>query len=220
MILEIDNVELWFKDKRILHGIYLKAKKGEVTGILGSNGSGKSCLLKIIFGHLTPKYKLIRIDNKPITKAFYKTKLVAYLPQQHFFPKNLKIKKLFKFLKVDWQEFSSLFSGFSKYHNSKINKLSGGEQRVIETYLVLKGPHKIVLLDEPFSHLSPHYIECFINLINTIKSSKIIILTDHIYQHIINISDKLYLLENGYSREINDLEDLKFYKYVSENTIL
>ena len=66
MILEIDSIELYFKQVRILHGIYLKAETGYVTGILGSNGSGKSCLLSIIFGNLQPKYKCIRINNKLI----------------------------------------------------------------------------------------------------------------------------------------------------------
>ena len=59
MILEIDNVELYFSTKRVLGGIYLKAETGKTTGILGSNGSGKSCLLNIIFGTLKSKYKLI-----------------------------------------------------------------------------------------------------------------------------------------------------------------
>ena len=81
MIFEIDNVELYFKEKRILNGIYLKAETGKVTGILGSNGCGKSCLLNIAFGNLKPKYKLIRVNNKPILKPLYQTKLAAYLPQ-------------------------------------------------------------------------------------------------------------------------------------------
>jgi len=86
LILEIDNVELYFKEKRILNGIYLKGETGKVTGILGSNGCGKSCLLNIIFGNLKPKYKLVRVNSKPILKPLYQTKLVAYLPQYHFVP--------------------------------------------------------------------------------------------------------------------------------------
>ena len=104
MILEIDNVELNFKSKRILSGIYLKAETGTVTGILGNNGCGKSCLLNIIFGNLQPKYKLIRIDSKPILKPLYQTKLIKYLPQHKFLP-NLKLCTLFKLFKVSWKGF-------------------------------------------------------------------------------------------------------------------
>ena len=57
MIFEIDNVELYFDDKAILKAAYVKAETGKVTGLLGRNGSGKSSLLKILFGSLKPKYK-------------------------------------------------------------------------------------------------------------------------------------------------------------------
>ena len=60
MILEIDNVELYFSNKRILNGIYLKAETGKVTGILGCNGSGKSCLMNIIFYR---PFKIIYVDK-------------------------------------------------------------------------------------------------------------------------------------------------------------
>lgn len=63
MVFELDNVELFFKNKRILNGIYLKAEIGKVTGILGRNGYGKSSLLTIFFGGLKPKYKLLRINK-------------------------------------------------------------------------------------------------------------------------------------------------------------
>ena len=98
MIIEIDNVELYFKNKTILRGIYLRAETGNVTGILGSNGSGKSCLLNIAFGNLKSKYRLIRINNKPILKPLYQTKQASCLPQHHFIPNKMKIKAAFKLL--------------------------------------------------------------------------------------------------------------------------
>lgn len=61
MILEIDNIELAFDQKKILNGIYVKFETGEITGLLGKNGCGKTSLLEIIFGTLKPKYKNIRI---------------------------------------------------------------------------------------------------------------------------------------------------------------
>jgi ABC-type cobalamin/Fe3+-siderophores transport system ATPase subunit len=50
MIIELDSVELYFDKRRILNGIYLKAETGKITGLLGRNGCGKSCLLQILFG--------------------------------------------------------------------------------------------------------------------------------------------------------------------------
>ncbi|WP_435314560.1 ATP-binding cassette domain-containing protein [Cellulophaga fucicola] len=70
MIVEIDNVELFFGQKIILSAIYLKGETGSVTGILGKNGCGKTSLLKILFGNLSPKNKNIRIDGKHQKKLY------------------------------------------------------------------------------------------------------------------------------------------------------
>lgn len=215
MIIEIDNIELYFKEKRILNGVYLKAETGKVTGLLGSNGCGKTSLLKIVFGDLKPKYKLIRINSKPVLKPLYQTKLVSYLPQYNFIPNNLKIKNAFKFYHVNWEDFITVFKQFQIYKNSKINRLSGGERRLIEAYLIIKNNSKIVLLDEPFSHLSPLHIDAVKSLIEEEKQRKIIIITDHMYRHIIDSSNSIYLLKNGCSKLINNIHELEDYKYLS-----
>ena len=219
MIFEIDNVELYFKDKRILNGIYLKANTGKVTAVLGSNGSGKSCLMQITFGSMKAKYKLVRIDNKPILKPLYLTKLVKFLPQHHLIPNFFKIITAFKSYDVNWNEFASQFEAFSIFKNYKINKLSGGERRVIETYLILKSNSKLVLLDEPFSHLAPLYIEQIKTLITQEKKHKAIIISDHMYKHIIDVSDEIYLLKNGCTKHIKNLLELEDYKYLSEGSL-
>ncbi|MGB1308873.1 MAG: ATP-binding cassette domain-containing protein [Oceanihabitans sp.] len=215
MILEIDNVELSFGTKRILSGIYLKGETGKVTTILGSNGCGKSCLLQVIFGSLNPKYKLVRLNKKPILKPLYLTKKVSFLSQHGFVPKGLKLITVFKFLKVSWNEFAVTFNSFEAYKNKKVKLLSGGERRIVETYLILKGKSNIVLLDEPFSHIAPLYIEKIKLLITEVKKQKVIIITDHMYQHVIELADSIYLLKDGHSKLINDLKDLEFYNYLN-----
>ena len=219
MIFELDNVELYFKNKRILNGIYLKAETGKVTAILGSNGCGKSCLLNIAFGNLKPKYKLIRLDNKPLFKPLYSTGFVKYLPQNNFMPSGMKLAFVFKLHKLDWAIFTEKFEAFTKYKNSKFKDLSGGERRLIETYIILKSDSKIVLLDEPFSHLSPLYIEIVKEMIATEKQRKMIIISDHMYRHIIESADTIYLLKNGATKKIKNLTELQDYKYISEGNL-
>ncbi len=219
MILEIDNVELYFKNKTILNGIYLKAETGKVTGILGSNGCGKSCLLQIIFGSLKPKYKLIRIDNSPILKPLFQTNLVKYLPQHVLIPKNLSLKHIFKLYDVEWQEFITIFEEFKLCEPFKSKQLSGGQVRLVETYIVLKSPSKIILLDEPFSHLAPLHIEKISTIIDEEKVNKAIIITDHFYNNIIESSDNIYLLKNGATKLIDNLLELEDYKYLSQGSL-
>jgi len=220
MLLEIDNIELYFKNKRILNGIYLKAETGKITGILGRNGCGKSSLLDIVFGNLKPKYKLIRIDKKPILKPLYKTNLINYLPQYNAVPKWIKLKNLFDWFKVDWDEFANRFEEFRKHRNQKIDELSGGERRFIETYIVLKGKNKIAFLDEPFNGISPLLIEHIKTIIDEEKATKIIVLTDHRYENVIEITDTLYLLNNGSSKAINKLSELEDYGYLNYGNLV
>ncbi|WP_400077228.1 ATP-binding cassette domain-containing protein [Winogradskyella sp. R77965] len=219
MIFELDNVELYFKNKRILNGIYLKAETGQVTAILGRNGSGKSCLLDIAFGSLKPKYKLIRIDNKPLLKPLYSTGLVKYLPQYNFIPNGMKLSFIFKLYNLDWAIFIKNFEEFSVYENSKFKALSGGERRILETYIVLKSKSQIAILDEPFSHLSPLHIETVKQMIAEEKPHKAIIISDHMYQHIIDTSNTIYLLKNGTTKKIDNLIELEDYKYLSEGSL-
>jgi ABC-type multidrug transport system ATPase subunit len=215
MIFEIDNIELSFKEKRILNGIYIKAETEQITGLLGRNGCGKTSILNILFGNLLPKYKLIRIDNKPILKPLYRTKLVGYLPQYQFISNHLKLKTVFKLFKVSWEIFISNFETFGHYYKTKFGKLSGGERRLIETYIILKSNTKLVLLDEPFSHLSPIHIEVIKHIILEEKQHKAIIVTDHMYKHILDIADTVYFIKNGNSRVINNVEELEDLNYLT-----
>jgi len=215
MIFEIDNIELSFKNKRILNGIYLKAETGQITGILGSNGCGKTSLLNILFGNLKPKYKLIRVNNKPILKPLYQTNLVSYLSQYHFIPKLLKLQTIFKLFKVSWNVFISHFESFGGYRKTKFEKLSGGEQRIIETYIILKSNAKLILLDEPFSHLSPIHIESIKTLIKEEKKHKAIVITDHMYKHILDLANTVYFIKNGNSKLLKNEEELVNFKYLN-----
>src|SRR5690606_38040587 len=139
----------------------------------------------------------------------------SYLPQHHLAPDQLQIKTLFLLMKLDWEEFISHFKNFHSYYNTKISRLSGGERRVIETYVVLKQEGDVVLLDEPFSNISPLHIDQIKKLISIEKTHKIIIITDHYYQDVIDICDSLYLLNNGCTKKIDKLEELEDYGYLN-----
>nr|WP_299070033.1 ATP-binding cassette domain-containing protein [uncultured Allomuricauda sp.] len=218
MILEIDNIELSFGSRKVLYGIYLSARQGEVTGILGRNGSGKTSLLKILFGNLKPKYKTIRVDGKNTKKSLFQSNSIAYLPQHRLLPKNLKVDTAFNLFNADWNKFIENFKSFEIYKKYRISQLSSGELRVLETYLIITKKKKIILLDEPFSFIAPVYIERFKEIINYEKKEKIILLTDHFYRDILEVSDTIYLLKDGYSKQINTQGDLVREGYVLPNS--
>ena len=216
-MLEVDNIELSFDGKKILWGIYLKAEKGKITSILGRNGCGKTSLLQIIFGSLTPKYATIRIDKTYIKSPLYRHHPISFLPQDALLPKNTSIIKAFEYYNVQWPEFISIFPNFQQYKTYKVHQLSSGEIRILETYLILKKEGDIILLDEPFSFIAPVHIEKIKMLLLEEKENKTILLTDHYYQEILAISDAIYMIQNGHSKPIADEEDLKNLGYLSFN---
>jgi lipopolysaccharide export system ATP-binding protein len=90
--LKVDSVELEFSGRKVLQSIFLNCKQGEVVGLLGRNGCGKSSLLKVIFGTLTPSHKYVTINDQFIRKGYLNNR-IAYLPQHNYLPAGIKIKK-------------------------------------------------------------------------------------------------------------------------------
>ncbi|UII75094.1 ABC transporter ATP-binding protein [Flagellimonas sp. HMM57] len=218
MVLEIDNIELNFGSKRILSGIYLKAIEGQVTGILGRNGCGKTSLLKILFGSLQPKYKTIRINGRNHKGKLYLSNNIAYLPQHQLLPNGIKVKKIFSLYREDWNRFTDYFDSFKIYKNHSVSELSSGEIRILETYLILNRDSKIIMLDEPFSFIAPIYVDIFKTMIQSKKKEKILIVTDHFYNDIMDIGDTIYLMKGGQSKLISSKDDLVRDGYLSSNS--
>lgn len=214
MVLEADNIELYFDDKRILYGIYLQVETGRITGVLGANGCGKTCLFRILFGDLKPKYSNIRVNGVWQSVPLYASGNTAFLPQEPMTPKELGLSTVFSLFGISWADFLSPFPEFSKYGKIKAGELSLGELRIVETYLILFSGRDIILLDEPFLHISPLNMERFIKLMEARKKNSAILISDHRYRTILSLSDTIYLLKDGYTTVIKDRNHLVLEGYI------
>ncbi|MGZ3831674.1 MAG: ATP-binding cassette domain-containing protein [Mucilaginibacter sp.] len=213
--LKVDSINPEFDGRKILQDVYLNCSKGEVIGLLGRNGSGKSSLLKIIFGLLKPAYKYVSINDRYV-KNGYVNNQIAYLPQQNYLPKGVKIKALAKMLVDDffWDEFTDE-QVYKNHADKTIGQLSGGELRILEMLLVIYNKADFILLDEPFTHISPIQTEYFKPIIRKCAQIKGIIVTDHQYRNVLEVSDKLILLHNGTTKHIKNVDELITYGYIS-----
>ncbi len=207
-ILEVDSIELEFNSRKILSDIYLKCETGKITGLLGRNGEGKTCLMNIITGSLEPQSKSIRFDSKMIINPLQKTELVLYLPQFNFIPKFLTLKNIFSDFNINFNEFATNFPQFKENYLSRIDSLSGGEKRLVEVYIIIKSKTQFLILDEPFSHIMPLHIEVIKEILHKEKLTKGILITDHMHRHITQISDYLYLLTNRKTHLTKSTQDL------------
>lgn len=213
--LEVDGIILEFGRKRILQDVYLKCDRGEVVGVLGRNGTGKSSLFKIISGDLIASSQFVRIDGKTCIGSKRSSEDIKYLPQYNFVPTHLTIKRLLKDFDVNWPDLTDNFPAFEKYYNSKLIDLSTGQRRIIELFVVLVSQSKFCILDEPFSQVMPIHVEIIKKLILREKLNKGIILSDHMYRHILDLSDKLYVINGGKAYLTKSIDDLETLGYLS-----
>jgi len=212
-LLEIDSVVLEFGYRRILQDVYLKSETGKVTGLLGRNGTGKSCLMKIMFGELIPNDKSMRINGNPLYTSDRSPKDLRYLPQNRFIPRSFTIERVFNDFKLDFSDLVTNFPEFKKYYKSKLINMSGGERRILEIYTILVSQTKFCMLDEPFSQVMPIHADKIKKLILREKVNKGIIITDHMYKYIIDISDVLYIINGGKTYLTKDIEDVEKLGY-------
>lgn len=212
-VLEADGIQLEFNGRKILSDIYIQCETGKITGLLGRNGQGKSCLMNIIYGSL-PCEKSVRFDRVSIKEPYKRTDLIRYLPQFHYLPKSLSLRRIFTDFELEYNAFVERFPEFKGRQRDSIGRLSGGERRLTEMYVLIKSKSRFVMLDEPFTQLTPIQIEKVKLLLLEEKENKGLFITDHIYKHVIDISHSIYVLAYGKTHNTKDITDLERLGYI------
>ncbi|HEX8563769.1 MAG TPA: ATP-binding cassette domain-containing protein [Flavobacterium sp.] len=214
-ILEIDSIQKSFDYKKVLTDVYLRCQTGEIIGLLGRNGSGKSVMLKIVCGLLSANFKFVRINGAKATTD-YLIKEIAYLSQNNFIPQHLTVQKVI-LLSICLEEQKNFKDNpfITTIINRRINELSGGELRFLEIMIVLSNRASSVLLDEPYNGLSPLMIEQVNSVIVERSKIKGIIITDHNYTNILALSTKLVVMRSGKLYHLNDNKELTRYGYLN-----
>ncbi|NQY30005.1 MAG: ATP-binding cassette domain-containing protein [Flavobacteriaceae bacterium] len=216
--LHVDSINKSYDNNKILSDIFLTCKKGEIVGLIGRNGSGKSTLLKIIFGIEKCEHKFIQIGDKVINNIASRRTLINYLPQENFLPNNIKIKSLINLFQPKENRHELVNNDYIKpLLHKKNQELSGGEKRIVEILLIIHSNAEFILLDEPFNGVSPIVRTYIINYIRKIKSSKGFIITDHDYENVINLADKIMFLKDGVLKEVINQKQLVDSGYLTQN---
>ena len=214
-LLEIDSVVKSFDMHVVLTDIYLKCRTGDIIGMLGRNGTGKSTLMKIVFGTLRADTKFIRIDGKVYNQPYKTINEICYLPQDSFLPKHLSIEKTIE-LYLGKNQVQNFLEDpiLNKLNTSKISYLSGGELRYLEIKLLLHTDCKFILLDEPFNGVSPILVGEIKKLILKTSEFKGIILTDHDYRNVLDVANQFCMIYDRGIKRIDDKEELVRWGYI------
>ncbi len=207
--------------------VEMEIKEGEFVSIYGNSGSGKSTLLNLISGLVKPDSGIIKYDN---TTWFDKEKRlnlkpqnreIGYLFQEHRIFPNMSVRQNIEFVldkknayKNEVDEFL-LLTGLKKYEKLNAKKLSGGQkQRLALARAIVRKP-KIFLLDEPLSSLDFEIKSMMRDKISEIHKiyKPTIIMVSHSIKEIVNVSDRIFFMENGKITMQKKIDDMKLLKY-------
>jgi len=217
--LVIQNIEKKYGAKKVLSNLSFKCKKGEVIGLLGLNGAGKTSLMKILTGfnlNWTGNISLNGIDLKKSLKDVQQ--LTGYLPENNPLYEDLLVieylKLTSKLYRVKNPDINKIIhsTGLSNYKHHKIGKLSKGyKQRVGLAASIIHKP-ELLILDEPMTGLDPKQILEIRKLIKELGKKKIIILSSHILNEVESLCSRIILIHEGKLILDSSIKKLKLNK--------
>ena len=210
-ILAAKNISKSFDGRVILRKIDINLNQGEMLGLLGSNGAGKSTFMNIVLGLLKCNFGDIFLGNTKITHLpiHERSKLgIAYLPQQTaifrgltVYENLLGVAQIVKKKPDDQRQIvENLLAEFSITHlrDVKATALSGGERRRCEIARCLITNPKVLLLDEPFAGVDLLSIQDIKGLLLKLQRRKTsLIITDHNASQLLSVVDRAYVVANG-----------------------
>ena len=211
MILRAENIQKIYGSRKVVKGISLEVKQGEIIGLLGPNGAGKTTSFYMIVGMIKPNHGKIFLNDEEITEdAMYKRaqKGIGYLAQEASVFRKLSVEdnimSVLQFTNLSKKEqkikLEALIDEFNIGHvrKNRGDLLSGGERRRTEIARALANDPKFLLLDEPFAGVDPIAVEDIQSIISVLKKKNIgILITDHNVQETLAITDRTYLMFEG-----------------------
>lgn len=218
-MMHVDSVVKSYGLRMILSDVFLTCEKGEIIGLFGRNGSGKSTLLKIIFGAIPADSKFIKVGDKIIREISDSYKIIKYLPQNSFLPYQIKVGTAIDFYCGQNAEIVKRLHLIKPFLSRRIKELSFGEIRLTEIFMLVFSEAEFVLLDEPFSKLSPVVKEEIVEIIKDQSSHKGFVITDHDYENILSVSTRIGIIQDGGTYAIKNVSDFQLYEYFSRSIL-
>lgn len=210
-VLKAERVTKSYNGRRVVDGVNLEVKGGEVVGLLGPNGAGKTTTFHMMVGLVHPDQGKVFLNGGDLTSApiYQRARAgLSYLPQQSSVFRRLTVEEnLLAILETldlseeEQKERSKVLMrmlGISHLAQHKAYTLSGGERRRVEIARALVLSPFFILLDEPFTGVDPIAVAEIQKIIRQLTNSGIgILLTDHNVRETLGICDRAYILNEG-----------------------
>jgi len=206
-VLSVQDLQAWYGESHILHGINFNVNAGEVVTLLGRNGAGKTTTLKSIMGIIGKRTGSVRFDGKEIIRST-SDKIarmgVAFCPEERGIfasldvRENLMLPPIVRSGGLTLDQIFELFPNLKERLNSQGTKLSGGEQQMLAIARILRTGARFLMLDEPTEGLAPVIIQQIGHTISRLKSEGFtILLVEQNFRFASTVADRFYIVEHG-----------------------
>ena len=220
MLLHAANIIAGYGGEPILHGVNIELDSGQVGVIVGSNGAGKSTVLKCLFGLIKLEQGTVKLEGNDITDVPPDKRVdlgIAYVPQEMNIFQSLTVQENLEmgaFIRRD--DFSSsveqmfeLFPPLKAKRRNFAGQLSGGQRQMVAIARALMTEPRLLLLDEPTVGLSPSYVQDIIDRILEIAASGIgVLIVEQNARRALQISDTGFVLAGGRNLYTDTAENL------------
>ncbi len=210
-VLRAEGLVKTYGQRRVVDGVSLEVRQGEVVGLLGPNGAGKTTSFYAVVGLVRADEGHVYMNDQELTSMpmYQRGRLgIGYLPQEASIFRKLSVEdniwailELQNLTKSEQRHrLESLIDefGLEKVRKSSGDVLSGGERRRTEIARALATDPQFILLDEPFAGVDPIAVEDIQRIVEQLRSKNIgILITDHNVQETLHITDRAYLLFEG-----------------------
>jgi lipopolysaccharide export system ATP-binding protein len=221
-VLNINSLTKSYDGRKVVNGVSLEVRSGEVVGLLGPNGAGKTSTFYMVLGLLKPDAGEIFLDGQDISHLpiFRRARLgLQYLPQETSVFRKLTVAEnilaILETLEPDpavrQERLEKLLAELRISHlaRQKASALSGGERRRLEiTRALVTSPH-FIILDEPFAGIDPLAVTDIQNIIRHLKERQLgVLISDHNVREALGVCDRAYIINEGVILEEGDPEHI------------
>ncbi|KFI28521.1 ABC transporter ATP-binding protein [Haematobacter massiliensis] len=206
-LLTVKNLQAWYGESHVLHGVNLHVDEGEMICILGRNGMGKTTTLRTIMGILRKRTGEITFAGQNLmAMPLYKVARtgIGFVPEERGIFATLSVEENLMLPPVvapggmSLDEIYDLFPNLLERRNSPGTKLSGGEQQMLAMARILRTGVKCILLDEPTEGLAPVIIQRIGEVLVKLKARGMtVVLVEQNFRFASKIADRFYLMDHG-----------------------
>ena len=200
VLFECKDLKKKYGKKEALKGISLQIESGQIVGLLGPNGSGKTTMIKLANGLLTPSSGDITINNKIGVET---KKRVSYLPERTYLNNWMKVREMINYFSDFYEDFDSeraydMLSKLNINPNDKLKTMSKGTKEKVQLILVMSRNADVYFLDEPIGGVDPAARDYILNtIITNYNPESTVIISTHLISDIEKVLDDVVMIKDG-----------------------